>query len=281
MIGVTIASFFDSKSRPCCKETLHMVQMNGINSSRNSRRIDVGRRSGEQDFGGDRMRSFRTSSIDQGWKKVKDASVSLVKVGASAVEVSSRTALILSWKNPDSVSAEMSDVEGGVARSFRWRSLSTDHSFLEFPVFEVILLVQKLSSFRSSRFRFRSICRIHAMQSIFERVCLYRLSHILTFCFAFLLSLSYHGVSGRSLTEMFSTGWCSSTIRRKVLSYKSKRAADDIVENASALSHSCEFNRDCLNESLFRRFQNRMFFDLRRTAKFTGGKAQKVRPWSD
>ena len=96
-----------------------MVQMNGSNSSRNSRRMDVGRGSSKQDFGGDRMRSFRTSSIEQGWKELKDASVRLVKVGASAVEVSSRTALILSWKNANSVSAEMSDVEGVVARSFR------------------------------------------------------------------------------------------------------------------------------------------------------------------
>ena len=157
-----------------------MMQMNGSNSSRNSRKMNVGRGSSEQDFGGDRMRNFRTSSVEQGWKEVKDASVSLVNVGSSAVEVSSRTALTLSWKNPDSVSAEMSDVEGGMTRSFRWRLLSTDHSFLEFPALEAIFAFQKLSSFRSSRFRFRSISRIHAMQSISERVRLYRLSHILT-----------------------------------------------------------------------------------------------------
>jgi hypothetical protein len=72
---------------------------------------------------------------------VKDASVSLVKVGSSAAEVSSRTALTLSWKNPDSVSAEMSDVEGGMTRSFRWRLLKTDHSFLEFPALEVIFFI--------------------------------------------------------------------------------------------------------------------------------------------
>ena len=133
---------------------------------------------------------------------MKDASVSLVKVGSSAVEVSSRTALTLSWKNPDSVSAEMSDVEGGMTRSFRWRLLSTDHSFLEFPALEAIFAFQKLkSSFRSSRFHFRSISRIHAMQSISVRVRLYRLSHIMTLRFALLQSLSYHGVSGRSIPD--------------------------------------------------------------------------------
>ena len=40
---MTIASFCDSGSRPCCKETLHIVQMNGSNLSRNSRGMDVGR----------------------------------------------------------------------------------------------------------------------------------------------------------------------------------------------------------------------------------------------
>ena len=74
------------------------------------------------------------------------------------------------------------------------------------------------------------------MHSISERVRLYRLSHILIFRVAFLQSLSYHGVSGRSLTEMFSTGRCLSRIRRKVPSYKSKRVAGDIVESVSALS---------------------------------------------
>ena len=75
---------------------------------------------------------------------------------------------------------------------------------------------------------------------------------------------------------MFLTGRCSSTIRRKVPSYKSKRAAGDILfESASALSHSCEFSRDCLNASLFRCFQNRTSFDRRRTAKLTGGEGRE------
>ena len=135
-----------------------------------------------------------------------------------------------------------------------------------------------LFPFQHIRFRFRSISRIHAMQSISVRVRLYRLPHIMTFCFAVLQSFSYHGVSGRSLTEIFSTGRCSSTIRHKVPSYKLNRAAGDMVESASAPPHSREFSRDCLNDSLSKHFQNRTSFDLWRTAKFTGGKVQRVRP---
>ena len=81
-------------------------------------------------------------------------SVNLVNVGASAVDVSSRTALTLSWKNPNGFSAEMSDVEGWVARSFRWRLLSTDHSFSELPALEVIFSFQKLSLFVPADFAF-------------------------------------------------------------------------------------------------------------------------------
>ena len=134
----------------------------------------------------------------------------------------------------------MSDVVGGMTRSFRWRLFRTDHSFFEFPALEVIFLFQKLSSFRSSRFRFPSISRIHAMQSISERVRLYRLSHIMTLRFAVLQSLWYHGVSGRSLTEMFSTERCSSTIRSKVPSYKSKTGQPATWSRVHRRRHTAE-----------------------------------------
>ena len=68
--------------------------------------------------------SFRTSSIKQDWEEVKDASVSLVKVGASAVEVSSRTALTLSWKNPDGIAMVLCSMHIYLAKGGRENTLA-------------------------------------------------------------------------------------------------------------------------------------------------------------
>ena len=93
--------FCDPWSRPCCKETLHIVQMKGSNSF-------IGTPVGWTWAWGpvnrtsaDRMRSFRISFMEQGWKEVKDASVSLVNVSASADDFLSCTALTLRFKVSD------------------------------------------------------------------------------------------------------------------------------------------------------------------------------------
>ena len=214
--------------------------------------------------------------------ETNDASVSMVNVGGSAVDVSSRTFSTLSRKKSDSDSAEMpSDAGGWLAWSFCWRLLRRDQSFLGFPAFEAIFSFQYLSSFRSSKSRLRSSCRTQAIQSIAEWVRLYRLSNILTFRLAALQSLSNHGVSGRSRTETSSTGRCSSMMRRRVPSYRSKRAEGDIVESESVPPHSWEPSNDFRNESLSRCFQNRTFLVLWCTAKFIGGNAQRTRLWSE
>ena len=90
-----------------------MMWMNGSSSSMNSRRMKVGSGSSEQDLGGDRMRNLRTSSMEQSRNETNDASVSLVNVGGSAVDVSSRTFSTLSRKKSDSDSAEMPSDAGG------------------------------------------------------------------------------------------------------------------------------------------------------------------------
>ena len=127
-----MADFWDAGSTPCCMEMLHMMWMNGSSSSMNSRRMKVGSGSSEQDLGGDWMRNLRTSSMEQSRNETNDASVSLVNVGGSAVDVSSRNFSTLSRKKSDSDSAEMpSDAGGWLARSFCWRPTNpySDFSF--------------------------------------------------------------------------------------------------------------------------------------------------------
>ena len=56
--------------------------------STNSRGMNVGSGSSEQDLGGDWMMNLRTSSMEQSRNETNDATVSLVNVGGSAVDVS-------------------------------------------------------------------------------------------------------------------------------------------------------------------------------------------------
>ena len=126
-----------------------------------------------------------------------DASVSLVKVGASAVEVSSHTALTLSLKNPDRVSAEMSDVEGGMA-SHPLEAIEHRPQFLGISSIGGNFCIPEafLFPFQQVSLSFHLSDPCH-MQSISERARLYRLSHIMTFRFAVLQSLSDYGISGQ------------------------------------------------------------------------------------